>query len=181
MTYRLELPPIDFTSLDDLKVRLEDWRRRLEDGVSQAFASYGTMVHARLDATAVGATSTGYLSVASTTLGVPVPAGYEMAILSASASIRTGAFAGAHKISLVVQEIAIGGIPAFERILATQAGIAISTEAYFAEQGSWDSPLMVVDAGKVVCVGWKNDSTSPGALAATTHFIQVSYVLRPTS
>lgn len=183
MTFRLELPPIRVPGINqNLEVALEDWRVRLEAGVSAAFAVPEVLTFAESNATAAGSARSGWLTTASASLGAAVPAGHELAVLRVTGFVTPGATVGPYRVSLVLTELAVaGGAAAFERTLATASGLAASAGTAIEAVGTWDEPLLVVEAGKVVNVGWRNESTSPGALASATHLVQAECVIRPTS
>jgi hypothetical protein len=97
-----------------------------------------------------------------------VPTGQTLKILSASVRARSGATAGTYTVKAQLKNIS----DTLYTDLATATGTA-STDLRATAQGTRESPIATLAAGKVWNLVLLNDTTSPGALASQDHVVDV--------
>lgn len=136
-----------------------------------------TRVFEKRDATAAGSKIWGHVTGAAspgTSVRFKVPTGKKLVILAAGGSWKTGTTA--------VEENPYKGVVLFhdgttETELCSNTESSTSTWFHASDAGSLDTPLATASAGDLCYIGWKNDSTSPGAFASDSHGVSVHGIL----
>ena len=96
-----------------------------------------------------------------------VPTGKTLYILSAIGSCTSGATVGTYEVDLVLHN----ATDTADTVVATFPVMNENVLDYASAFGTLASPLATLAAGKVFGVGWLNNATSPGALAATARAV----------
>lgn len=118
--------------------------------------------------TAANSQDFGHGATAASTARIKVPAGKTLKILQVIAAVETGATVGTYTVAAILRDVT----GATNSDLASGTGAA-STLVHLAAKGTIASPLASLAAGNQFGIGWRNDTTSPGALSASQKFVTV--------
>lgn len=138
-------------------------------GVPQPF----TLEFYASSALAAGSSLRGVLNTTDTASAFEVPAGKTLKVLKAIGAVKNGATAGTYNDDLILRNVTDGT----DTQVATNTGTA-TAEVYIHAEGSLDSPLATLAAGKRFAVGVRNRSGNPGAWDASyKHHVALVCVL----
>lgn len=127
-------------------------------GVPQPF----TLEFYASSALAAGSSLRGVLNTTDTASALVVPAGKTLKVLRASGTVKNGATAGTYNDDLILRNVT----DSTDAQVATNTGTA-SAEVEIAAEGTLDSPLATLAAGKRFSAGVRNRSGNPGAWDAS--------------
>ncbi|HGY90390.1 MAG TPA: hypothetical protein ENK43_04360 [Planctomycetes bacterium] len=99
-----------------------------------------------------------------------IPSGKKFLITQANARITAGATGGTYSISVVVDD------GTTTTVLATGTGIE-GSQIDVSGSGTMGSPLGTITGPATITVGWRNDASSPGAIANATHWAKIAGVV----
>ncbi len=173
MTLRLD--EVRAGSFEELRRELSQWKARLERAVSDLeVVQAPALFYASTAAVAVGAIDVGLAS--STAPGYLLPAEYELVVLGVWGHFTTGATAGSHQVSPILKSSLLDSP---EYTLATVPGVPANTVRAFSLIQTVEDPIATIPASSLLRVGLRNESTSVGALAASTvHHVSCSGYLK---
>lgn len=124
-------------------------------------------------ALAAGSSLRGILNSTDTGSAFEVPSGKTLKVLRAIGSVKNGATAGTYNDDLILRNVT----DSTDTQVATKTGTA-AAEVYIHAEGTLDSPLATLAAGKRFAAGVRNRSGNPGAWDASyKHHVALVCVL----
>ncbi len=124
-------------------------------------------------ALAAGSSLRGILNSTDTGSAFEVPSGKTLKVLRAIGSVKNGATAGTYNDDLILRNVT----DSTDTQVATNTGTA-AAEVYIHAEGTLDSPLATLAAGKRFAAGVRNRSGNPGAWDASyKHHVALVCVL----